>query len=379
LGAAGLYGAGCGGPIFLAMQTFRIGVWRVDPLAGSISRGGETVRLDARAMGLLVCLAEHAGEVVSIEALLKEVWAGVIVTSDSVYQAVASLRRVLGDDPKRPIYIATVPRLGYRLLARVMPVTDDEPPVRRGRVSRWVPIAVAAAGAALVLVLVSLVVGRINRHSAPGARSIAVVPFIDMTAGMGHEYFAEGMTEEVIDKLSQAPGIQVAPPATSLYLTGKQVSVPEIARALRVAYVLDGSVRQSGTTLRVAARLTRGDDGYVVWSQSYDRPVGDALVIQADIATQVTRSLLGRVTTHAVGDGQAHGDHVLYEADHLITRGVRAGVVQSRERQDDEVHHHPYGDTIVDAAHEPVVAQESEPAARPEVKGGHSGGEAVVQ
>jgi transcriptional activator of cad operon len=284
------------------MQTFRIGVWRVDPPAGSISREGETVRLEARVMALLVCLAEHPGEVVSIEALLKEVWAGVIVTSDSVYQAVASLRRVLGDDPKQPIYIATAPRLGYRLVARVMPVADDVPSVRRWRVSRWMPVA-AAAAAVLVLALVWLAAARINRQTAPAARSIAVVPFIDMTAGMGHEYFAEGMTEEVINKLSQAPGIQVAPPATSLYLTGKQVSVPEIARALRVAYVLDGSVRQSGTTLRVAARLTRGDDGYVVWSQSYDRPIGDALVIQADIATQVTRSLLGRVTAHAVSDG----------------------------------------------------------------------------
>ena len=199
------------------MQTFRIGAWRVDPTAGSISREGETIRLEARVMGLLVCLAEHAGEVVSIEALLKEVWAGVIVTSDSVYQAVASLRRVLGDDPKQPIYIATAPRLGYRLVARVMPATDDVARARRQRGSRWVPIAgTAAAGALLVVALVGLVVGRINRQAAPGARSIAVVPFIDMTAGMGHEYFAEGMTEEVIDKLSQAPGIQVAPAMTPL-------------------------------------------------------------------------------------------------------------------------------------------------------------------
>jgi transcriptional activator of cad operon len=283
------------------MQPFRIGVWRVDPLAGSISREGETVRLEARTMGLLVCLAKHAGEVVSIEVLLKEVWTGVIVTSDSVYQAVASLRRVLGDDPKQPMYIATVPRLGYRLVAAVMSATGDTPPVRRRRLPRWAPIT--AVGAVLVLALVSLAVGEINRQTAPGARSIAVVPFIDMTAGMGHEYFAEGMTEEVIDKLSKAPGIQVAPPLSSTYLTGKQVSATGIARTLRVAYVLDGSVRQSGATLRVAARLTRGDDGYVVWSETYDRPVGDALMIQDDIATQVTRALLGRVAPHAVGDG----------------------------------------------------------------------------
>jgi len=87
----------------------RIGAWRVDALAGEISRsGGEPVRLEARTLRLLLHLAARAGEVVSIDELLDRVWAGVIVTPDSVYQAVTSLRRQLGDDPKRPAYIATV-------------------------------------------------------------------------------------------------------------------------------------------------------------------------------------------------------------------------------------------------------------------------------
>ena len=80
----------------------RVGAWCVNPATGEISRNGQTLRLEARAMLLLVCLAEHAGEVVSIEELLSQVWIGVIVSPDSVYQAVASLRRQLGDDPKQP-------------------------------------------------------------------------------------------------------------------------------------------------------------------------------------------------------------------------------------------------------------------------------------
>ena len=99
----------------------RIGEWRVDPALGQISRDGECTRLEARTMRLLLCLAEHAGQVVSIDDLLNEVWSGVIVTPDSVYQAVTSLRRVLGDDPKQPSYIATAPRLGYRMVAKVEP------------------------------------------------------------------------------------------------------------------------------------------------------------------------------------------------------------------------------------------------------------------
>ena len=109
----------------LSSQTFRVGDWRVDARAGELTRGGETARLDVRAMQLLQCLAERAGEVVSIDELLDKVWAGVTVSQDSVYQAVAGLRRQLGDDPKEPKYIATVPRLGYRMVAKVSPWTEE--------------------------------------------------------------------------------------------------------------------------------------------------------------------------------------------------------------------------------------------------------------
>src|ERR1700736_3066594 len=97
----------------------RIGAWCVNPTSGQISRDGVTARLEARTLRLLVCLAEHAGEVVSIDELLNQAWPGVIVSQDSVYQAVASLRRLLDDDPKQPTYIETVPRLRYRLVATV--------------------------------------------------------------------------------------------------------------------------------------------------------------------------------------------------------------------------------------------------------------------
>src|ERR1700683_2296369 len=92
--------------------SLRIRAWRVTPASGQISREGETVRVEARTMRLLLCLAEHAGQVVSIDDLLAQVWTGVIVTPDSGYPAIRSLLRLLGDDAKQPAYIATVPRLG---------------------------------------------------------------------------------------------------------------------------------------------------------------------------------------------------------------------------------------------------------------------------
>src|ERR1700722_10690798 len=105
--------------------TLLIGDWCVNPASGQISRDGQNVRVEARTMRLLICLANRAGEAVSINELLEQAWAGVIVTPDSVYQAVALLRRLLGDDPKQPSYIATVPRLGYRMVATVTPWPDQ--------------------------------------------------------------------------------------------------------------------------------------------------------------------------------------------------------------------------------------------------------------
>jgi transcriptional activator of cad operon len=305
----------------------RIGAWCVNPTSSQISRDGETARVEVRAMRLLLCLAEHAGEVVSIDDLLNQVWSEVIVAPDSVYQAVASLRRLLGDDPKQPTYIATVPRLGYRMVATVSPwadqsiaqtgalagssrASDSEHPTPANTEAPNVPkksgarlrVGFAwAAGAALcfALVLAFLFHGKVgnNNHSASSAvaplpqKSVGVLPFLDLTEGMTHETFADGMTEELIDKLSKIPGLRVPAPTSSFYFKGKRIPIADIAKTLGVAYVLDGSVRKSGARLRVAARLIRADNGYVVWSETYDRPFDDMLMVQDDIAGEVTKSL----------------------------------------------------------------------------------------
>jgi transcriptional activator of cad operon len=111
------------------------------------------------------------------------------------------------------------------------------------------------------------------------------------TQAMGEEYFADGMTEELIDRLSKIPGLRVPPPTSSFYFKGKKMKVGEIAKSLGVAYVLDGSVRKSDDTLRIAARLIRADDGYVIWSETYDRPQANKLLVQDDIASEVTKAL----------------------------------------------------------------------------------------
>jgi transcriptional activator of cad operon len=298
-----------------ATTMLRIGTWCVNPASGQISRDGESARLEARTMRLLVCLAEHAGEVVSIDDLLNQVWSGVIVSPDSVYQAVASLRRLLGDDPKQPTYIATVPRLGYRMVAPVS--VWAEQPVAAGvfreasdgevvsadspRPGSRFRAGFVVAGAVLCLVVVTFFLfhGKTTNKApaeaaavAPQAqKSIAVLPFSDLTEGMKQGEFADGMTEELIDKLSKLPDLRVSSPTSVFYYRDKQLPVADIAKALGVVYVLDGSVRKSGVRVRVAARLIRADNGYVVWTETYDRSFDDILMVQDDIASEVTKAL----------------------------------------------------------------------------------------
>jgi TolB-like protein/DNA-binding winged helix-turn-helix (wHTH) protein len=290
---------------------FRVGTWLVNPGTGEISRGDEALRLEGRAMLLLQCLAERAGEVVSVDELLNRVWLGVVVSPDSVYQAVASLRRQLGDDSRQPSYIATVPRLGYRMVARVTQVEDSSKPAEmRAPTSagkgfeaskiqaKWVVGAVVLVGLAIVAAWSVLARNRTAASpsassvlASPNQRSIAVLPFLDLTDGMKEEEFADGITEELIDSLSKIPDFRVPAPTASFYYKEKRVPVVDIAKALGVAYVLDGSVRKSAGRFRVAARLVRAENGYVIWSETYDRPLVDKILVQEDIAGEVTKAL----------------------------------------------------------------------------------------
>jgi TolB-like protein/DNA-binding winged helix-turn-helix (wHTH) protein len=269
-------------------------------------------------MRLLICLAEHAGEVVSINDLLDEAWSGVVVSQDSVYQAVTSLRRLLDDDPKQPTYIETVPRLGYRMVATVSPwadqskaqtgasrLSENEQPapvtstvmVRSPRCRAGV---IWVAGAALCVTIVGafVFVGKVLRSNQSTAvavpqplKSIAVLPFHDLTEEMTQAPFADGMTVDLIDKLSKIPGLRVHAPMSSSSLKGKRFTITDMAKMLAVGYVLDGSVRKSGSQLRVVARLIHAEDEHVVWSQTYDRPLDDILKVQDEITGEVTKAL----------------------------------------------------------------------------------------
>src|SRR6266849_1943488 len=204
---------------------FRIGPWRVDPALDEISKGSETVKLEPQTMRLMVCLAEHAGGVVSVEQLLDQVWKDVVVTPNSVYHAVATLRRILGDDAKNPTYIANTLRRGYLLVTPVVPWVD----------AQSVQSADSSAAAPEASTLPNT-----NSMTTPMTdRSIAVLPFADMSEKQDQGYFADGMAEEVVNLLTKVPGIRVIGRTACSQFKGKGEDLRRIGSVLGAAYAVE--------------------------------------------------------------------------------------------------------------------------------------------
>jgi TolB-like protein/DNA-binding winged helix-turn-helix (wHTH) protein/Flp pilus assembly protein TadD len=292
-----------------ASGVVQIGEWMVHPALDSISRGAETHKLEPRAMRLLMCLANSAGEVVSVDRLLTEVWAGVVVGSASVYETVSQLRKILGDVDPKPTYIVTVPRKGYRLIAPVRrgtgPADTAEAAVRERKTASprrgWLMVGSVVVLALCVAYFVVDKVWLSKRLTVKGEtraatvavsdKSIAVLPFVDMSEMKNQEYFADGMAEEIINLLAKIPELKVIARTSSFQFKRKTEDLRSIGAQLGVAYLLEGSVRKSGTRLRITGQLVRADSGYHVWSESYDRDLSDVLKMQDEIAIAVVREL----------------------------------------------------------------------------------------
>jgi TolB-like protein/DNA-binding winged helix-turn-helix (wHTH) protein/Flp pilus assembly protein TadD len=330
----------------------RIGAWRVEPALDEMSKDGKTVKLERREMQLLMCLAEHAGQVVSVEQLLDQVWTGLVVTPGSVYQAVASLRRLLGDDTRDPAYIVNVPRRGYRLVAPVTAWADSpQETLEHSPSSAAVVVgslrrrAAIVLGLALLAALSYLVVDKFwlskrvvvegSQRAAANDKSIAVLPFVDMSEKHDQEYFADGMSEELRNLLTQVPDLKVPARTSSFYFKGKQTTVAEIAKALGVANVLEGSVRKAGNTIRVTVQLIRGDNGYHLWSNTYDRSLEDIFKVQDEIAAAVVEALKvqltpkQRVSSSPTSNAEAYNQFLL--GRQFFNRGNRDGFSRSIE------------------------------------------------
>ncbi len=277
-------------------EPFMVGEWEVDPAADEIRRGEERVTLQPRTMALLVYLAARPDQVVSADELLTEVWQGVIVAPGSLYQSIGQLRLALGDDTDSPSYVVNIPRKGYRLIApvrqRVGAVPDSVPLTRRPGSRRWQPVLlglILAAGVVYLLVPEPLRQSLLG--AAPPARSIAVLPFKNLSPDPQDVYLADGLTEDLIQNLGRLPGVEVIARSSAFVFRERSTDVRDVARQLGVRYVLEGSARRIDSNLRVSAQLVDASSGFQLWSESYDRPFADVLRVQEDIARAVARSL----------------------------------------------------------------------------------------
>jgi TolB-like protein/Tfp pilus assembly protein PilF len=167
-------------------------------------------------------------------------------------------------------------------------------------------------------------------------KSIAVLPFTDMSEKKDQEYFADGMSEEIIDLLAKVPNLRVPARTSSFYFKGKSTKVPDIARELSVANVLEGSVRRSGNQLRVTAQLIRADSGFHVWSETYDRDLSDVFKVQDDIANAVAQalqiSLMGGPLTRQAGGTQNLEAYLLYLRSNKELLGFSASATREARK-----------------------------------------------
>ncbi len=281
-----------------ANKDFRLGTWLVQPSLNRLSDGDQVVTIEPRVMDTLVCLASRRGKILSANELLDTVWQGRAHTDDTIYQAVVHLRKALGDDVQQPRYIETIPKKGYRLLAPVVFPEDDETGKRTVAPPRLVLIsaigiaALLAGGTYLLWQQQEVTVSQPHAASQQThPKSIAVLPFVDMSDDRSQEYLGEGIAEELLHTLSNLPNIRVAARTSSFSFKDKDEDIQTIGKKLNVGTILEGSVRTSGNRLRVTAQLVNVADGYHLWSETYERDFDDVFAIQEDIAHAISDAL----------------------------------------------------------------------------------------
>lgn len=265
-------------------------------------RDGRPVRLGGKAVAMLRTLMNRPRTLVTKDELFESVWPGLTVSESVLTTAAKEIRQALGDDARKPSLIQTVHGRGYRFLTDVE--ATDEPPeapiAAKPRPSIVLPDPRLLAFAALLIaagLLIGLLVLRpaasptaaTEAASPAHPKSIAVLPFEDLSADRDQQWFSAGLTEEILNSLARTPDLHVAARTSTIAI--QPGDVREIARKLNVAHILEGSVRRDKGRVRVTVQLIRASDGFHLWSQNYDRPMRDVVSIQEDIAVAIARAL----------------------------------------------------------------------------------------
>ena len=264
--------------------SFEVGAWTVDPARCRIVADDKEIVLQPRWVDVLVLLAENAGTVVSADDIMENVWGNVEVAQDSVYFTVSHLRKALAEDDSVPIYIETIAKRGYRLVAPV--IFPEVVAAKRRRLGLYVVAPMLAAFAIL------LFFNGWNFGSSvdPIPNSIAVMPFVDL-GPIDEGDFALGFVDSLIIELGRIDGLEIMARTSSFSLDARKATAQEIGHQLGVSTILEGSLQRNGDSIEVTAQLIRTDNGLHIWADTYRFDAGATERIRTDIARQVAEGL----------------------------------------------------------------------------------------
>ncbi len=344
----------------------------VDTIARELSRDGKVIELQPRVLDLLIYLIENCERAIGKDELLENIWSGMVISESVLSRTVMKVRKAVGDDTSQQSVIRTLHGHGYRFVAELLNENAQEPhstPIKnqvnahasagyvsKGGKRKWQLIAAFSAGV-LVFFLIdgfwsgskifeqfaALIGFETDNVQTQGSKSIAqqfpsksiaVLPFVNMSSDPEQEYFSDGIAEELLNLLTRVSELRVVARTSSFSLKGQNLEIPEIAKRLKVAHVLEGSVRKSGNRVRITAQLIKADDGYHLWSKSYDRTIEDIFAVQDEIA----RTVVVQLKATLLGDGSPAIEEInpeaytLYlQARHLGYRGTPEATGQSVE------------------------------------------------
>lgn len=350
-------------------ENFVIGDWLVKPTSNSLINDDVERRVEPKVMALLVYMANADGKVLSRNLLLDNIWQQVVL-GDALTNTIAQLRKALGDSTSPKKYIETIPKQGYRLIPKVEWQTDDSetnsaPSFPTADLSNGPPPQILAArshqdrhstdhetpkklylknlGLFVSAILVAFLIVQFdlipeqsadNDPLASKTRTVAVLPFDVYSDEEEIQYFASGLTEELIHQLAANPNLEVIARTSSSKFKGTDTGIKEISKILNAQFIIEGSIRQSGDNLRTTVQLIDASKGFHLWSKTFDNKAGD-LFLDTQIAIGEKVSLL-ITNKQVIGNNHAKRNHPrsaeAYKYFILAQAHMKIGSVTSYEK-----------------------------------------------
>jgi TolB-like protein/DNA-binding winged helix-turn-helix (wHTH) protein/Tfp pilus assembly protein PilF len=293
-------------------ELYEFGPFRVDPDQETLLRAGQPVALTPKTFQILLVLVRRHKELVTKDDLMKAVWPDTFVEEANLSRNIFMLRKALGETSQDQHYILTVPGRGYRFVEDVRLVPEQEVSIVAAEHSkvqvlvsetktwRWLSVAAVlllAFAASFVLDVGGLRTKLLShRFEQPKIRSLAVLPLTNISGDPEQEYFADGMTEELISELSRIASLKVISRTSVMQYKGQKKSLPQIGRELNVDAVMEGSVLRAGNQVRIAAHMIYAPTDQNLMTETYERDLGNVLQLQREIAEAIAQQVRLKLT-----------------------------------------------------------------------------------